>query len=246
MRLFPTFSRRNNRRKGCKLVSRPTDLSAVVDLGLADSNGQTVVKTPLEQDGRVITAYTLPAHPGKPTILLCPIRHKILKLLRTGLCIIRGLVLPVQQRQLALQCLTTFTEPPARTNHSSYVGSLPGLFQAAVGGLSLPDEATGGIPDCTCHCAAQQEWAQSGRLDGGSAGLRCGKCWTQARAEHCCKEQTGWVAGGQGKSAKSLLKRLRWATLGPNFNWTGELTGVELGSSVKLNDDVLMKCRAKI
>ena len=30
----------------------------------------------------------------------------------------------------------------------------------------------------------------------------------------------GWVAGGPGPSAAELLRKLRWATLGPQFDWT--------------------------
>lgn len=92
-----------------------------------------------------------------------------------------------------MDSLTCFAEPPATTNHTKQHGEVHGLWEAAQQGLQL----------------------SSADFSGASSGV------SESRGGHA--EAAGsvrWVRGGEGLSAERLLSKLRWASIGPNFDWT--------------------------
>ena len=106
----------------------------------------------------------------------------------------RGALPPALQRQLVVDSLMRFSEPPNHTTHTrAYPGGLPGIWAAAQQGLRLqqpqPLQTNGGA-------------AAASGIDGSS-----------------CM----WGPEGDGPTAQSLLRRLRWATLGPPYDWTQRL-----------------------
>jgi alkylated DNA repair dioxygenase AlkB len=123
--------------------------------------------------------------------------------------VVRGALLPSLQRQLVIDALTLFPEPPNHTNHlKAYPGGLPGIWKAAQQGLRLQ------------HAAQQQ--AQQAASAGGAEAMPGGPQLLPSAAASCSSDEV-WGAEGSGPTAASLLRRLRWATLGPPYDWTQRL-----------------------
>ncbi len=123
----------------------------------------------------------------------------------------RGALAPEQQRQLVVAALTRFNEPPNHTTHiRAYPAGLPGIWAAAQAGLRLQQPAGGSAPA-----------AADGSSDGGSKESSSGS----SGADDASSSDVGsiWGAGGSGPTAVSLLRKLRWATLGPPYDWTRRL-----------------------
>lgn len=111
---------------------------------------------------------------------------------------VRGALPPEQQRQLVVAALTQFNEPPNHTTHiRAYPAGLPGIWAAAQAGLRLQQPAGGAAP------AGSSDASSSGGGGDNAASI--------------------WGPGGNGPTAESLLRKLRWATLGPPYDWTRRL-----------------------
>jgi len=117
-----------------------------------------------------------------------------------------------QQRRLVQAALVDCPEPPNRTSHSVAHGHLPGLWAAAGRGLRLRSEK------------AEEDGEAGVRVRGGSeAEAEAGDA---ARRESCCESSSSrWCEMGPGddprgkRAAASLLRTLRWATAGTQFDW---------------------------
>lgn len=113
-----------------------------------------------------------------------------------GFYLIREALDSAAQRRLAVDALTRFPAFPATTNLDATIGcSPPGLFQASLHGLYLQEERI--------ETAIREN---------------CGDTMNEGPDAAC--SQPWWHARSAGPSAVELLRRLRWASLGPPFDWT--------------------------
>ncbi len=149
-----------------------------------------------------------------------------------GLLLVRGALEPALQRQLIVQAFTCFCEPPNHTNHTrAYPDGLPGIWVAAQQGLRLQLPAAAGQP-----ASQQQVNNRAAEIAGDAAyapkcpptsaagnGCGCGASspsQPDAAPAAAAAQHTLWGLGGSGPPAASLLGKLRWATLGPPYDWT--------------------------
>jgi alkylated DNA repair dioxygenase AlkB len=120
-----------------------------------------------------------------------------------GLVFFRKCLSPDLQRRLTVQCLTRFPAPPAHTNFNRSLGrSLPsGLWNAAQAGLHLGPI----IPE-----TKKKEEEESDKKE---------------ESNH----SSSWVEGGDGTPAATLLKKLRWSSIGLIYDWTRRIYVSEWG-----------------
>lgn len=109
-----------------------------------------------------------------------------------GFLLLRGALDKSLQHKLIVDCLTVFPDAPATTNLTRDNGLLTGLWQAAQQGLSL--SSTSSPPDVSPD--------------------------EQSKVQKATEEQSYWVASNGKISAQKLLQKLRWASIGPPFDWT--------------------------
>ncbi|GFR42306.1 hypothetical protein Agub_g3206, partial [Astrephomene gubernaculifera] len=100
-----------------KMITRPTDMSDVLDIQSTSDVAMRVGLTRHDVQGYEGPVYTFAAHPG--------------------LVFLPGALSSTQQQQLTAASLVDFPNPPARTNHELQYGPLPGLWRAAQAGLKL-------------------------------------------------------------------------------------------------------------
>lgn len=227
-------SRKDGRRCGGKLVARPTDFSHMLDLHAAghDHWGIVVELPALEGDEtdtlgpmpKCLPAFTLPEHPG--------------------LVVFPAAVPPRQQLRLMQAALTQYPEPPAHTNHWAAYGPLVGVFAAAQSGLACkllkeaaaawaaagPCSAAAGPPrqldSCAADAAGEPTTAPAASSDGGCVVVTERNGSSDTAGPSACTFADFWGepcdGGGSGgrPKASTLLRKLRWACLGPNFDWT--------------------------
>jgi alkylated DNA repair protein alkB family protein 1 len=183
-------------------AERPVDLTDVLDPqpgaqhpGVTELSG---VPFPPSLAARCC-AFSFASHPGalhRNCAAECPpqaVHPLSLVHCLAGLLLIRSALDPSFQRQLVMDALQLFCEPPNHTNHvAAYPNGLSGVWAAAQQGLRLqldPPEAP------------EQEPQQGRKAEtAASVGM--------------------WGREGSGPEAESLLRRLRWATLGPQYDWT--------------------------
>ena len=135
---------------------------------------------------------------GAHNINSCPPNHPL-----AGLLVVRGALPPAQQRGLVADAFTHFNEPPNHTTHiRAYPSGLPGIWAAAQAGLRLQQPASGSSAADGMKADGNDGSGSSGSGSSGSAGTSI------------------WGPGGSGPTAESLLRKLRWATLGPPYDWT--------------------------
>ncbi|XP_076916609.1 DNA N(6)-methyladenine demethylase ALKBH1A-like [Bidens hawaiensis] len=99
------------------------------------------------------------------------------------------------------ESLVSFPQPPNRTNHNAVYGGIHDLFNAAKNGQVLVKEDSV-ADDATFH---NHKWASSEELDSSDNGDNC-----------------------KPVSASVLLRKLRWSTLGLQFDWSKRSYNVSL------------------
>lgn len=115
-----------------------------------------------------------------------------------GFYFIPGALSIEKQCDLVRESLTEFPQPPNRTNHNAIYGPIHNLFVAAKEGKILVEEKSP-ITSHECSsdfdCRDGEEW----------------KFFTEKEASlRKCKSVSG----------SSLLRKLRWSTLGLQFDWS--------------------------
>jgi hypothetical protein len=117
-----------------------------------------------------------------------------------------------QQRRLVQAALVDCPEPPNRTSHSVAHGHLPGLWAAAGRGLLLRADMAQQDGEATVsggsEAEAEAEAAEAARRASGG----------KARSSRWCEMGPGDDPRGK-RAAASLLRTLRWATVGTQFDW---------------------------
>lgn len=207
MCLYPY--RRKGRPKGTRRVEAPTDLSAVIDVDALRENHQPAVQsiprsclpdacaTALPPSARV---YSFPDHPG---------------------CYLFRHALPAEvQRRVVVDAFTRFPCSPAHTNFNRTHGSsLEGLWEAAQAGLRLaPPQASTSSSGCQEAPILDDSFTKTTdkSLENGENSCEEGNTAVQLGGQPPVR----WVSGGDGPTAQHLLRKLRWASVGPVFDWT--------------------------
>ncbi|GAX82388.1 hypothetical protein CEUSTIGMA_g9816.t1 [Chlamydomonas eustigma] len=255
---------RNGHAHGTRLVTRPSDLSSLVDLrdentwSFAASTGSEPTGVARHdimllndfnneeaQERLPASAFTFPAHPG--------------------LVIIPGAISSTVQCQLIVDSLCVYPEPPSNTNHTLRYGHLPGLWHAAtlpippnrknLGGkerrdsdaealrlsfkLTVDGPLGAKIAAKRAIKVAQEDSSSKFNKSVVAGGQRehdhdlaYKRQEQQEQQQHVSDHQSEgmpcpsqipsslWVRDGPGPSAKQMLHKLRWSTLGPQFNWS--------------------------
>ncbi|XP_004502292.1 DNA N(6)-methyladenine demethylase ALKBH1A [Cicer arietinum] len=117
---------------------------------------------------------------------------------RPGFYFIPGALSIEKQCDLIRESLTDFPQPPNRTNHNAIYGPIHNLFVAAKQGKVLVEEKspiTSPEPSTDFGCRDGEEWKFTTEKE---ASLR--KC--------------------RSVSGSALLRKLRWSTLGLQFDWS--------------------------
>lgn len=164
-----------------------------------------------------------------------------------GCFLIPGLLSHDQQVHLFSQALQQYPQPPNTSNLTSHLGRLPNLWEAAQQGLFLEQNgyehpgrqaATASRPAqpaLPSHAVASKQApaepeAQQSSAHGIGLSEAPSNASTLEHTEACsyqsdnsqadCPAQVSWTSSRSGPSAASLLQKLRWVALGPQFNWT--------------------------
>ncbi|OWM76212.1 hypothetical protein CDL15_Pgr009858 [Punica granatum] len=121
---------------------------------------------------------------------------------RPGFYFIPGALSIEEQCHWIRESLTSFPQPPNRTNHNAIYGPIHGLFAAATERKVLVEEGSpvaslGSEFDCFESEESVQRWKFSEENSVPSRGH-----------------------GGKSISASVLLRKLRWSTLGLQFDWS--------------------------
>lgn len=125
---------------------------------------------------------------------------------RPGFYFIPGALSIEKQCDLIKESLTDFPQPPNRTNHNAIYGPIQDLFVAANEGKVLVEEKsliTSNEPSTDLSCRDGEKWKFTTEKE---ASLR--KC--------------------RSVSGSSLLRKLRWSTLGLQFDWSNRNYNVSL------------------
>ncbi|KAL9225553.1 hypothetical protein vseg_001459 [Gypsophila vaccaria] len=173
-----------------KQQPRPVDLSQVVDFKSILDNFEQTGETP---DG----FHVLKAISEFPVICLDN---------RPGFYFIPGALRLEEQCQWIRESLTSFPQPPNRTNHNALYGPIHDLFDAAQGGKVLVEEEVSPVETESLSNGQAQRWGFSN--ENGNVSLKGN--------------------GGNSIRAPVLLRKLRWSTLGLQFDWSQRNYNVHL------------------
>lgn len=121
-------------------------------------------------------------------------------IITAGFYFIPGALSIEEQCQWIKESLTSFPQPPNRTNHNAVYGSIHSLFDAAKEHKVLVEDL-----DCKNNSCVSDKEACRWRF--------CEESVASSR-EHACKSI----------SASVLLRKLRWSTLGLQFDWSKVIT----------------------
>lgn len=116
-----------------------------------------------------------------------------------GFYFIPGALSVEEQCQWVMESLTSFPQPPNRTNHNAIYGPIQDLFTAAKEKRKLLVE-NGQPEDTGLHNVPEQTVKSTSR-------------WTSSE-EHSVGDACKSVL------ASVLLRKLRWSTLGLQFDWS--------------------------
>ena len=136
---------------------------------------------------------------------------------RPGCVVFPGALDAATQRKWLADAVTRLCEPPAETNHDAAYGPIAGLWAAATSDEKcwLESVATGGANgDGDGVGPARFFWSRS--PPAGAAATR--------------------------REASSLLRRLRWATLGPKYDWTSRTYRTDEPVFSEVPEDVRARC----
>ena len=221
-----TFLTRRKKKVGGPLVTRKTDMGDALDSrdlrALAEAGGgehgvRRVALIPSGDPNETVPreAYELASRPG---------------------CVVFPGALDVAtQRKWLVDAVTRLCEPPAATNHDAEHGKIRGLW----------DAATSGEPQWLEPVDAEVETERDNVRDEADARGRDANIekkkntpsrrWTASRPANA-SDRT---------SAVSLLRRLRWATLGPPYDWTNR-TYARDEPCDDVPEDIKARCEALV
>jgi alkylated DNA repair protein alkB family protein 1 len=198
-----TFLTRRKKKVGGPLVTRKTDMGDALDSrnlrALAESGGG---------EHGVRRVALIPSGDRNET---AP-REAYELATRPGCVIFPGALDVATQRKWLVDAVTRLCEPPAATNHDAEHGKIAGLWEAA----------TSGDPRWLEPVDAEVETERDDVFDEADArGSRMANGKKKENAPKLCRWTSSRPANASDRtSAVSLLRRLRWTTLGPPYDWT--------------------------
>ncbi|KAL2484446.1 Alpha-ketoglutarate-dependent dioxygenase alkB [Abeliophyllum distichum] len=176
-----------------KKIPRPVDLSEVIDF-------RSILES-FKRSGDL---------PDGVFELKCDFNLPVFGLVsRPGFYFIPAALSVEEQCHWIRESLTTFPQPPNRTNHNAIYGPVQDLFLAAKEGKVLVEEDK--LPENV---------DSEVNLDQSNVNARH---WNFVKLnEYCCRDACKSV------SASALLRKLRWSTLGLQFDWSKRSYNVAL------------------
>lgn len=120
---------------------------------------------------------------------------------RPGFYFISGALSVEEQCKWIRESLTSFPQPPNRTNHNAIYGPVHDLFMAAKEGKIFVEERSSSCLESECAISVSNEDGSRWKFYEESVARSIGKV---------CKTV----------SASILLRKLRWSTLGLQFEWS--------------------------
>ena len=231
---------RGGRARGVKNVEHPTDFSSVVDLRrhsdsseeangclfVEESAGELCLESALEGELQCLSLTTehydhdlmndindLEDDTGSPKSRIRPRVYSFPN--HRGLFVVRDALSPALQRRLAIDCLTKFPSTPAATNFNRTMGrTLDGIWEASCKNMRLNKSYLSEIQykENTQELNNADEGHDNRRPDIGK----------YSSLETRRTRQSLWTTddSSDGPLAIRLLRKLRWASIGPVFDWT--------------------------
>ena len=131
---------------------------------------------------------------------------------RPGCVVFPGALDVATQRKWLADAVTRLCEPPAATNHDAAHGPIKGLWAAAT--------------------SAEPRWLKS------SSETESRDRWSSSPPP----STNGRDPRDAKTSASSLLRRLRWATLGPPYDWTTRTYRTDAAAFSAVPEDIAARC----
>lgn len=138
---------------------------------------------------------------------------------RPGCVVFPGALDVATQRKWLADAVTRLCEPPAATNHDAAHGPIKGLWAAAT--------------------SAEPRWLKSSDESTSEKASRDeDRCWSLSPPP----STNGRDPRDAKTSASSLLRRLRWATLGPPYDWTTRTYRTDAKAFSVVPEDIVARC----
>jgi alkylated DNA repair protein alkB family protein 1 len=214
-----TFLTRRNKKVGGPLVTRRTSLADALDSrdlrAVAAAGGG-------EHGVRAVALQTAsdglePSFDDMPNGTAPREAYELAS--RPGCVVFPGALDVATQRKWLADAVTRLCEPPAATNHDAAHGPIKGLWAAAT--------------------SAEPRWLKSSDESTSEKASRDeDRCWSLSPPP----STNGRDPRDAKTSASSLLRRLRWATLGPPYDWTTRTYRTDAKAFSVVPEDIVARC----
>ena len=209
-----TFLTRRNKKVGGPLVTRRTSLADALD----SRDLRAVAAAGGGEHGvRAVALQTVSDGPEQPNGTAPREAYELAS--RPGCVVFPGALDVATQRKWLADAVTRLCEPPAATNHDAAHGPIRGLWAAAT--------------------SAEPRWLKSSDESTSEKASRDeDRCWSLSPPP----STNGRDPRDAKTSASSLLRRLRWATLGPPYDWTTRTYRTDAKAFSVVPEDIVARC----
>ena len=209
-----TFLTRRNKKVGGPLVTRRTSLADALD----SRDLRAVAAAGGGEHGvRAVALQTVSDGTEQPNGTAPREAYELAS--RPGCVVFPGALDVATQRKWLADAVTRLCEPPAATNHDAAHGPIKGLWAAAT--------------------SAEPRWLKSSDKSTSEKASRDeDRCWSLSPPP----STNGRDPRDAKTSASSLLRRLRWATLGPPYDWTTRTYRTDAKAFSVVPEDIVARC----
>ena len=209
-----TFLTRRNKKVGGPLVTRRTSLADALD----SRDLRAVAAAGGGEHGvRAVALQTESDGTEQPNGTAPREAYELAS--RPGCVVFPGALDVATQRKWLADAVTRLCEPPAATNHDAAHGPIKGLWAAAT--------------------SAEPRWLKSSDESTSEKASRDeDRCWSLSPPP----STNGRDPRDAKTSASSLLRRLRWATLGPPYDWTTRTYRTDAKAFSVVPEDIVARC----
>ena len=209
-----TFLTRRNKKVGGPLVTRRTSLADALD----SRDLRAVAAAGGGEHGvRAVALQTASDGTEQPNGTAPREAYELAS--RPGCVVFPGALDVATQRKWLADAVTRLCEPPAATNHDAAHGPIKGLWAAAT--------------------SAEPRWLKSSDESTSEKASRDeDRCWSLSPPP----STNGRDPRDAKTSASSLLRRLRWATLGPPYDWTTRTYRTDAKAFSVVPEDIVARC----
>ena len=209
-----TFLTRRNKKVGGPLVTRRTSLADALD----SRDLRAVAAAGGGEHGvRAVALQTVSDGTEQPNGTAPREAYELAS--RPGCVVFPGALDVATQRKWLADAVTRLCEPPAATNHDAAHGPIKGLWAAAT--------------------SAEPRWLKSSDESTSEKASRDeDRCWSLSPPP----STNGRDPRDAKTSASSLLRRLRWATLGPPYDWTTRTYRTDAKAFSVVPEDIVARC----